>query len=117
MLGASPAGWESEDGGYGSLNAASSLDTTCSRTPRQSSEIHSKFPTILSYICASGLFGQVLLCGGVRPLGGASVDGFLQAVGLLFGAAGGAGVHVRARHCVDGAAGGWRRRLRLGRRL
>lgn len=61
--------------------------------------------------------GQVLLCRRVRSLGGSSIDGVLQAVGLLSGAASGVGLHVLAQHCGDGAAGWWRRSLCFNWRL
>lgn len=66
-----------------------------------------------AYVCVFWPLGRVLLCGRVRSLGRSSVDWVLQAVGLLFGAAGG------GRLCAagDGAAGWWGRRLCFKRRF
>lgn len=121
----------SEDGGYGSLNVASSLDTTCSKnssidswipflnpTPKcthtVASGLNSEQPP---YLCVFVPLGQVLLCRRVWSLCRSSINRVLQAVGLLFWAAGGVGLHICTLHCGDGTAGWWGRRFGFNRRL
>lgn len=115
MLGPSFCVKESEDGGYGSLNAESSFETTCSRNIESNTRYNKttfrpparngERPAYLGFfepLC------QVLLCGWVWSLGRSSIDSVVQTVGFLSGAASSIGRHIGTWHWADGAAG-WRR--------
>lgn len=104
---------EESEGGYGSLNVESSLDSPCSdkNTPVKPSTaklLLFNSQEQLRYLCVFVPLCHLLLCRRVWSLHWSSIDGLIKTVGFLLGTAGSVGLHITGQYCGDG-----RRRSRL----